>query len=102
MPSYKELFPMAILEAINVGKPILLRDLELYKPILFDKYAKGKTVDDFSIEIRKLKNDKTYYDLQSDKSVFIANFYNKERLLNEWDNYYKRIYNKYRGDKNNE
>ena len=102
MPSYKELFPMAILEAINVGKPILLRDLDLYKPILFDKYAKGKNVDDFSIEIRKLKNDKSYYDSQSEKSKFIANFYNKERLLNEWDNYYRRIYKKYKGAKENE
>ena len=99
MPSYKELFPMAILEAINVGKPILLRDLELYKPILFDKYAKGKDVNEFSIEIRKLKNDKSYYDAQSEKSRYIANFYNKERLLNEWDNYYQRIYKKYRGEK---
>lgn len=97
MPSFKELFPMAILEAINVGKPILLRDLELYKPILFDKYAKGKDVNEFSIEIRKLKNDKSYYDSQSEKSRYIANFYNKERLLNEWDNYYQRIYKKYRG-----
>ena len=102
MPSYKELFPMAILEAINVGKPILLRDLDLYKPILFDKYAKGKDVNEFSIEIRKLKNDKLYYEQQSEKSRFIANFYNKDRLLNEWDNYYKRIYIKYKGDKKDE
>lgn len=95
MPSYKELFPMAILEAINVEKPILLRDLNLYKPILFEKYAKGKTVDDFSLEIRKLKNDKEYYQRQVDNSVFIANFYSKERLLEEWNNYYRRIYEKY-------
>ena len=99
MPSYKELFPMAILEAINVGKPILLRDLNLYKPILFERYARGKSVDDFSIEIRKLKNNKDYYNSQVYNSEFIANFYNKERLLNEWNNYYKRIYEKYKGAK---
>ncbi len=31
MPSYNELFPMAILEAVNLHKPLVLRDLELYE-----------------------------------------------------------------------
>lgn len=30
MPSFSELFPMSILEAVNSSKPVLLRDLELY------------------------------------------------------------------------
>ncbi|MDD3392836.1 MAG: glycosyltransferase family 4 protein, partial [Bacilli bacterium] len=38
MPSFNELFPMAILEAVNTEKPLLLRDLELYEDILFHKY----------------------------------------------------------------
>ena len=38
MPSYNELFPMSILEAVNLYKPILLRNLELYEDILFHKY----------------------------------------------------------------
>ena len=96
MPSFKELFPMAILEAVNVGKPILLRDLNLYKPILFERYARGKSVDDFSLEIRKLKNDREYYHKQVENSEFIARFYSKERLLDEWNKYYHRIYDKYK------
>ena len=58
MPSYMELFPMTILEMANVNKPILVRDLELYKPILFGKYAKGNDVAEFSDELNKLKNDR--------------------------------------------
>jgi 1,2-diacylglycerol-3-alpha-glucose alpha-1,2-galactosyltransferase len=41
MPSFNELFPMAILEAVNAHKPVLLRDLDLYVDILFEKYEKG-------------------------------------------------------------
>ncbi len=35
-PSYHELFPMTILEAMSCNKPLLLRDLPLYENILFD------------------------------------------------------------------
>ncbi|MCR4911463.1 MAG: glycosyltransferase family 4 protein [Bacilli bacterium] len=97
MPSFKELFPMAILEAVNVGKPILLRDLNLYKPILFERYARGKSTDEFTLEIRKLKNDIDYYNKQVENSRFIASFYSKERLLEGWNKYYHRVYNKHKG-----
>ena len=57
MPSYMELFPMTILEVANVHKPFLVRDLELYRPILFSKYAKANDVSGFSSELRKMKID---------------------------------------------
>ena len=57
MPSFIELFPMTILEACNVHKPFLVRDLDLYKPILFERYCRGKNVVDFNNELKKLKND---------------------------------------------
>ena len=98
MPSYMELFPMTILEIANIGKPILLRDLELYEPILFDKYAKGKNVQEFTFELEKLKNDVTYYKLQSDNSKYISNYYNKERLMKMWDEYYHRIYENWKSN----
>ena len=33
VPSYNELFPMTILEAVNLHVPLVLRDLDLYKDI---------------------------------------------------------------------
>ena len=95
MPSFIELFPMTILEACNVYKPFLVRDLDLYKPILFSKYCKGKCVSDFNDELRKLKNDTTYYKLSSDNSKFISNFYNKDVLKKTWKEYYQRVYAKW-------
>ena len=96
MPSYLELFPMTILEIVNVHKPFLVRDLELYKPILFSKYCKGNDPDSFSIELNKLMNDTTYYNEKVDDSKFIADFYNKDVLKKTWKEYYQRVYLKWK------
>ena len=95
MPSYMELFPMTILEICNVNKPFLVRDLELYRPILFSKYCSGDNIQEFSKELRKLQNDVTYYNAQCENSKFISNFYNKETMLKTWKDYYKRVFDKW-------
>lgn len=94
MPSYNELFPMAILEASNTNTPILLRDLELYKDILFDKYIKASDNMGFKKELKKLKDDKAYYLKYSEASGKIGEFYSKENVLNMWIDFYTEIYNK--------
>lgn len=93
MPSYNELFPMSILEASNVEKPILLRDLELYKDILFDNYLIGTDNDEFVEKIKLLKENKKIYDEYSLKSKDISIFYSKENVLNIWRTFYTEIYN---------
>ena len=95
MPSFIELFPMTILEACNVHKPFLVRDLDLYKPILFSKYCRGNSVNQFNSELRKLSNDKTYYLENCNNSEFISNFYNKDVLKKTWKDYYYRVYDKW-------
>lgn len=95
MPSFIELFPMTILESCNVHKPFLVRDLDLYKPILFERYCRGKSVEEFSNELVKLKNDITYYNQCVENSKFISNFYNKDILKKTWKDYYLRVYNKW-------
>ena len=101
MPSYMELFPMTILEAANVYKPILVRDLDLYQPILFGKYAKGNNVDEFSNELYKLKNDLTYYSEQCSNAKFISEFYNENMIKNMWREYYLRVYLNWKSNKKN-
>ena len=63
MPSYNELFPMAILEAVNIGIPLLLRDLDLYEDILFKKYLSGNNNDEFVLCIKKLSSDLKFYQI---------------------------------------
>lgn len=96
MPSYNELFPMSILEAASVGKPVLLRDLDLYKDILFNKYQKGNNNDEFSELVVKLKNDKEFYNKAIEDSKYISNYYSKENVANLWKEFYTNIYNKNR------
>ena len=99
MPSLSELFPMAILEAVNSYKPVLLRDLELYEEILFKKYAKGNNVEEFDNEVKKLALDKKYYSKYSEYSKDISDFYSKEHVQEIWKEYYPRILEKWRSKK---
>ncbi|HPV70100.1 MAG TPA: glycosyltransferase family 4 protein, partial [Bacilli bacterium] len=97
MPSFNELFPMAILEAVNAHKPVLLRDLDLYVDILFEKYEKGHGVDDFSRVLQSLKSDQKLYQKASKNSAYISEFYSKEHVREIWREYYPRVYQKYFG-----
>lgn len=99
MPSLSELFPMAILEAVNLHKPVLLRDLELYEDILFKKYAKAENVDGFDQEVKKLASDKKYYALHQEYSKDISDFYSKEHVREIWEHYYPRVLAKWKAKK---
>lgn len=96
MPSHSELFPMSILEASNVNKPTLLKNLDLYHDILFDKYYVGNNIEDYTNVIKKIINDKSYLESGINNAKYIADYYSKERVNNLWREYYTRIYNKYK------
>ena len=95
MPSFAELFPMAILEAVNSHTPVLLRDLDLYEDILFHKYEKASDVDGFHEKINLLATDKEYYKQASENSKFISEFYSKENVAKIWREYYPRVWEKH-------
>lgn len=94
MPSYNELFPMAILEAVNSQKPLLLRDLTLYKDILFEKYLVADNNDDFAKKIQMLKDNSNEYAKYQQYSYEISQYYSKEHVKNMWKDFYQSIYNK--------
>lgn len=96
MPSYNELFPMTILEAVNCQKPLLLRDLDLYHDILFDKYLSGKNNKEFVELIKEIKNNPSLYKKESKKSKEISEFYSKENILKIWREFYSKIYDEHK------
>lgn len=92
MPSYNELFPMTILEAVNLDKPMVLRDLDLYKNILFNQYLKGTDNEEFAALIRKLKEDPEFYAQAQEYSRKIADYYSRENVLKLWIDFYLDAY----------
>lgn len=92
MPSYNELFPMAILEACSCETPILVRDLELFKPVLLDNYLTGLTNDDFSKTINKLYEDKVFYQQAVDHALSIKQYYSRVNIKDLWIEFYRKLY----------
>lgn len=91
VPSYNELFPMTILEAMSTDTPLLLRDLELYEDILFKKYNKAHDNKGFVKEIEKLKEDKKEYKKAIDLAKEVSSFYSEDNVYKMWKEYYSGI-----------
>lgn len=94
MPSYNELFPMAILEACNLNKPLLLRNLDLYENILFDSYLKADNNEAFAKVICDLRQNPDFYKQAMDYSAKISTYYSKEYVLKQWLDFYRQVYEK--------
>lgn len=100
LPSYGELFPMTILEAMSSGVPILLRDLELYEDILFDFYLKAHDVEGFKEELLHLQNGKGYYATAKKKAETGHEFYHADHVLALWDTFYSYVVSEDAKEKN--
>lgn len=91
LPSFEELFPMSVLESMNVRLPILLRDIELYKNILFDYYQKADSVSGFLDIIDNLNDDPIYYEKAADDSWRGHVFYSKDHVAAMWRQLYEKV-----------
>ena len=94
LPSFEELCPMTILEAMNSHTPILLRDLDIYHDILFDFYLRADGVDGFEQEIRRLQQDAAYYQEAEARSAKGHAFYSKENVARMWRTFYHGVVSK--------
>lgn len=92
LPSYEELFPMTILEAMNCRLPILVRNLDIYQPILFDYVLKGKNQEEFVKIMERLKENQRFYQ-ESAKQAFTGhNFYSRKHVGNMWKSFYGKVF----------
>lgn len=101
-PSFSELFPMTVLEAMAIPKPILLRDLDIYHNILFDSYLRGSNVQEFAAVISELAKSSDYYQSGLDKSWKCHQLYSPEYVLNMWREYYNKLSSKNNRSRNHE
>lgn len=88
LPSYEELFPMTVLEAMQCEMPILVRGLELYDNILFDYVQYADSVEEFILYIQKLSQEKKFYKYCCERSALGGNEYGEERVAERWRAYY--------------
>ncbi|MBY5033849.1 glycosyltransferase family 4 protein [Streptococcus gallolyticus] len=91
LPSFEELFPMSILEAMCTHKPILLRDLEIYEDILFDFYRRAEDLEGFVDQIEKLATDSNYYQQAVADAQRGNEFYSREHVLEMWQEFYEKV-----------
>lgn len=94
LPSFNELFPMSILEAMALKIPVLLRDLDIYHDILYDYYLKGQNITEFTQIIKALEYKDGYYRTWSDNSWRCHEFYSKDYVLKMWKEFYDSIYHR--------
>ena len=87
LPSYDELFPMTLLESMCCRKPILVRDLELYRCILDGYYTAAADVDGFARELRAM-TDPAVCAAAADRSAQGHQRYTKAAVLSYWKNCY--------------
>ena len=95
LPSFDELMPMSVLEAAVCDKPILLRDLELYQPVFFNHYLSAHDVDGFVKMIKQLSENKEMYQQSLDHPRWLNNYYRKEAILKQWEDFYQEVVNQY-------
>jgi 1,2-diacylglycerol-3-alpha-glucose alpha-1,2-galactosyltransferase len=73
---------------MNVGLPLVLRDLELYEDILFDYYLKANDNHGFETLIQRLSTNPEFYRLWSEQSRTGHRFYSKESVGQMWEKFY--------------
>ena len=91
LPSFEELFPMTILEAMSCNIPVLVRDLKIYEKILFDFCLKENNIENFIKTIKKLNSDKNFYKQSCEMSLKGHQFYSSQNILKMWKKFYKKV-----------
>ena len=82
---------MVALEAAFTLKPLVLRDLDVYKTVYKNNYLSGNTNEEFIKIIRDLKDNKKLYDEYVKKSNNIRNMYDEYGIYKKWLGLYKTI-----------
>ncbi|MBP3038766.1 glycosyltransferase family 4 protein [Bacillaceae bacterium Marseille-Q3522] len=91
LPSFNELFPMTILEAMNCEIPLLLRDLDLYNSILEGYYLKAADIPAFVSIIEQMQEDRNAYRQAKQRAISGAAYYSEDKLANLWYEMYHRL-----------
>ncbi|MEJ6399584.1 glycosyltransferase family 4 protein [Nicoliella lavandulae] len=88
LPSFNELFPMSVLEAFSCGKPVLLRDLDLYRVIIDGYYASFKDFTELNLKLNRLIDDPHQLKAMRERSLKASDYYSEDHLAKIWHSFY--------------
>lgn len=91
LPSYGELFPMTVLEAMSCHVPVLLRDLDIYPGILSGFYEKASDQEGFLEKLRRLAGDPAYCAAAGKAAAQGSAYYNAAHVRSMWDAFYRSL-----------
>lgn len=89
LPSFEELFPMAVLEAFSTETPVMVRDLALYDKIIRPYAIMAKDGKAMNVKLRALKNDPQMQATYTKQSRLAAEEYSEARLARVWERFYR-------------
>jgi len=92
LPSYDELFPMSILEALCCKKPVMVRDIPLYDDILFDYCLRGSNAEQFAQIVSRLAGSADECMQWQNRSWQCHILYTKESAMRQWTTFYHTAY----------
>lgn len=88
LPSYNELFPMAILEAFSCGTAVMLRDLDLYHAIIQDYYIPALDRQEMHDTLNRIYSDRQLLDIYKEQSLKASEKYSEDAVAQLWYDYY--------------
>lgn len=93
LPSYEELFPMTILEAMATDTPIVVRDLVYYEGVLFDHATRVQAgrgeIDGFVKALTRLKDSRDAYAKAREAAREGAVRYSRGSVAEQWREFYR-------------
>ncbi|WP_125706715.1 glycosyltransferase family 4 protein [Lacticaseibacillus daqingensis] len=88
LPSFEELFPMAVLEAFSTETPVMVRDLALYDEIIEPFAMMAKDADAMNQKLLALRTDPAAQAHYAALSQQAAATYSEARLARVWEHFY--------------
>lgn len=92
LPSFEELFPMTILEAMAAHTPVVVRDLVYYDGVLHDYAARIDAapgeIDRFVQQLQRILEPGAVRDAAVADARRGAEFYNRDSVARQWRDFY--------------
>ncbi|MBS4960898.1 MAG: glycosyltransferase family 4 protein [Clostridiales bacterium] len=89
LPSYEELFPMTVMEAMTVGMPIVLRNLPYYNGVFSSFALMAQSDKELAVYVKKLAENPHFFAQWKENAIKGRLVYSQEAILSRWRSFYE-------------